>query len=569
MEEVSAALAKMQPELICHICLDYLNDPITIYCRHNFCDSCIRMSWKDLQDTFPCPVSQQSCQELRVSANAQLGSCKDLRICKGEIKNKFVVVKLADNLERGQLSSKPSLAEIPAEASCPHCLDYLRDPVTLECGHNFCDSCIHQCWIDLQDVFPCPVCLHHCPDRNFKRNNQLRHVTEVLKQLPTGKSKRKWQAEEPLCEKHNEALDLFCEEDQQLLCPQCRISTHHQAHHLIPTDRAAESQRKKLKGFIELLKTKMSDAEKECENQIAQSVEGRWKIASWKEELQTEFEQFKLSLSEEQFSIHVSLLNREREMEEQIAQNKSQSLSSMNTVKILLGDITEKCLQADQDFLATAENLQHRYKNPLFPTVSSYEFKNESYTLPPNYVGLHKIMSKFQENLTLDPDTAHPSLTISKDRSSVHIGSSHPHLLDHRHVDNIVPFPALQCCESFDGGRHFWQVEVRGIGECSLGVCKASFHDHTWTLPFSQSDLWQSDITLSFPGNMHIERPEQFVRTRIGVFLDYEMGELSIFNMNNRSCLHRLTGTLSEKVIPYFAIGPLSKSLTMHIVRDE
>ncbi|XP_055974818.1 putative tripartite motif-containing protein 61 [Sorex fumeus] len=251
-----------------------------------------------------------------------------------------------------------SLTEIPAEASCPRCLDYLREPVTLEWGHNFCDSCIHQCWVDLQDVFPCPVCLRHCPDRNFKRNKQLCHITEVLKQLPTGRSKRKWQAEEPLCEKHNEAVDLFCEEDQELLCPQCRVSTHNQGHHLIPTDRAAESQRKKLKGFIELLKTKMSDAKKECENQIAQSVGGRWKIASWKGELQAELEQFKLSLRDEQFSIHASLLNREREMEEKIAQNKSQILSSMDTVKNLLRDITEKCLQADQDLLASVENLQ-------------------------------------------------------------------------------------------------------------------------------------------------------------------------------------------------------------------
>uniref|UniRef100_A0A452RCN6 RING-type domain-containing protein n=1 Tax=Ursus americanus TaxID=9643 RepID=A0A452RCN6_URSAM len=65
---------------------------------------------------------------------------------------------------------KASLVEFQAEASCPMCLDYLRDPVTADCGHNFCGSCIHQCWEDLQDILPCPVCLHHCPDRNLKRN---------------------------------------------------------------------------------------------------------------------------------------------------------------------------------------------------------------------------------------------------------------------------------------------------------------------------------------------------------------------------------------------------------------
>uniref|UniRef100_A0A8C4PV66 RING-type domain-containing protein n=1 Tax=Equus asinus asinus TaxID=83772 RepID=A0A8C4PV66_EQUAS len=52
-----------------------------------------------------------------------------------------------------------SLAKLQAEASCPICLDYLRDPVTIHCGHNFCLSCIHQRWEDLQDIFPCPVFL--------------------------------------------------------------------------------------------------------------------------------------------------------------------------------------------------------------------------------------------------------------------------------------------------------------------------------------------------------------------------------------------------------------------------
>uniref|UniRef100_A0A8C4MW39 RING-type domain-containing protein n=1 Tax=Equus asinus TaxID=9793 RepID=A0A8C4MW39_EQUAS len=74
-----------------------------------------------------------------------------------------------------------SLAKLQAEASCPICLDYLRDPVTIHCGHNFCLSCIHQRWEDLQDIFPCPVCLHHCPDRNLK-NSQLQH-TSTLKML--------------------------------------------------------------------------------------------------------------------------------------------------------------------------------------------------------------------------------------------------------------------------------------------------------------------------------------------------------------------------------------------------
>ncbi|KAK1343110.1 hypothetical protein QTO34_015883 [Cnephaeus nilssonii] len=71
-------------------------------------------------------------------------------------------------------------------ASCPICLDHLRDPVTTECGHNFCHSCIHQRWEGLQGTFPCPVCLHHCPDRSLKRNTQLYRMTEIVQEIPPG-----------------------------------------------------------------------------------------------------------------------------------------------------------------------------------------------------------------------------------------------------------------------------------------------------------------------------------------------------------------------------------------------
>ncbi|XP_008589114.1 PREDICTED: putative tripartite motif-containing protein 61, partial [Galeopterus variegatus] len=140
-----------------------------------------------------------------------------------------------------------SLAKLQADASCPICLDYLRDPATTDCGHNFCGSCIHRCWEDLQDIFLCPICLHHCSDNSLKRDTQLCHMTDIVKQLPTRRSKKKHQEEKPLCEKHSKVLDLFCEKDLALLCPQCRVSSDHQDHHLTPTEQAAESHRRKLK----------------------------------------------------------------------------------------------------------------------------------------------------------------------------------------------------------------------------------------------------------------------------------------------------------------------------------
>lgn len=57
------------------------------------------------------------------------------------------------------------------------------------------------------------------PDRHFQRNPQVCHMTDTVKQLPSKRSQRKKQEEDPLCEEHHEVVALFCEKDLDLLCP--------------------------------------------------------------------------------------------------------------------------------------------------------------------------------------------------------------------------------------------------------------------------------------------------------------------------------------------------------------
>lgn len=133
-------------------------------------------------------------------------------------------------------------AELPSEASCPICLEYFRDPVSIHCGHNFCRACITRCWEEAEENFACPQCKETAPERNLRPNRELAKIIEIAKRLSLQAAKG-GAAGERLCEKHQEALKLFCEEDQTPICLVCRESQAHRVHAVVPIEEAAEEHK--------------------------------------------------------------------------------------------------------------------------------------------------------------------------------------------------------------------------------------------------------------------------------------------------------------------------------------
>uniref|UniRef100_A0A2K6R7Q8 RING-type E3 ubiquitin transferase n=1 Tax=Rhinopithecus roxellana TaxID=61622 RepID=A0A2K6R7Q8_RHIRO len=139
----------------------------------------------------------------------------------------------------------------------------------------------------------------------------------------------------------------------------------------------------------------------------------------------------------------------------------------------------------------------------------------------------------------LYPDMANAIVLVSEDQRSVQ-PAEEPHDLP----DDPERFEWRYCVL----GSHYWEVEVGDRKEWHIGVCSKNMErKKVWVKMTPENGYWTMGLT--------DENKYQALTEKVGIFLDYETGEISFYNATDGSHIYTFPHTsFSEPLYPVFRI---------------
>lgn len=187
-------------------------------------------------------------------------------------------------------------------------------------------------------------------------------------------------------------------------------------------------------------------------------------------------------------------------------------------------------------------------------------------------------LRKHKVNVILDADTAHPHLIMSSDGKHVRYEEIQLERVDweEEQNDKFDKYLAILGKEGFSTGCFYYEVQVKGQTVWDLGVARESTEKKGSIDMNILSGYWTT--CLRYVNYLHLSYdssevlfPLKTKPQRVGVFVDYEKGQVSFYDVDSSSHIYSYTDqSFNEKIYPFLSLGYKSnENSTALVICDD
>lgn len=585
-----ANISVTEQQLRCPICLDLLKDPVSIPCGHTYCMSCISDYWDQAETGFCCP------------------QCREEFNPRPVLRRNTVLAEVVDKLRVSEMVSEPEpylggAGEVPCDF-CPAESRLRAVKSCLVCLASFCE-------------------LHGLPHRDvgtLRRHKLVPAVESLAERLCAqhrlgleggeGADRGEWSGDCLLCEADREESSSSGEAQRsrrQVQLQDCQRSVQNRI-------RATERELEEFQQNLESFKVSASAVLEDSEAVFADMAQ---RLEKTKAEVRSRLEAKERSVVS-RAERDIQLVEKDLEELKKRDQDISQVLQSEDSERLiqsapllllpvscsgpaqlrelpsdvfsgaqralchLRSRLEELCREEVDDInktvsenhaaSAAAESVKggrnhsavnckprQAFSASLDSRASPVAFPLSSFALPPADQRMRAAFLRYSCRLTLDADTANPTLVLLEGLQGAHCGEeAQPYPPHPQRFDSVAQ---VLCSEGQFGGASYWEVEWRGGGWVDIGVTYRGIGRKGGGKPCllgRNENSWRLRCTHAGYAAWHDNRKTTVAAPpcpRIGVYLERQKGALSFYSVSDSvMLLHTFRCPFTQPLYPAFRL---------------
>ncbi|XP_055988125.1 E3 ubiquitin-protein ligase TRIM38-like [Sorex fumeus] len=440
------------------------------------------------------------------------------------------------------------------EATCPICLELITEPVIIDCGHIYCHSCIleniekRQQRSPTQKIFQCPLCRTQFQRESIRPSKQLESIISNIKKME----------QEYLCEEHGEKLNLFCEDDGQLICWCCERSAQHKGHTTVLAADACQSHKEKFQETLACLREQELQIKEWQRNIRKQTAKVQSENLNKRNFIECSFKIFHMVLYMEEKSYLWRLENEEEEVLKRLQEIEFQLEEQSRELNKHILELERKCQGSAQELLL--QDVTDTLDRISAMVISEPEDVSLDIHTMPDFDSIsHQLIKMFETDyvkVTLDPDTAHSHLLLNEDEKRATGGLPQ---VKHETPARFKDLPCVLGYETIALGKHYFGIYSISGPEWDVGVCQENVPRDNDMRRDPESGFWAIRRCKDY-GYIALTCPLTPLSLQhvnyIGIFVDYEAGLISFYDVVTGSHIFTFPKAFfSEPIRPYFRIG--------------